>query len=101
MKRIVKSILRRAGYELSPITPPLNSVSQQNADITDREWHIFHAVKPFTMVSLEQTLANIRAVDYIVRNDVPGDFVECGVLRGGSAMAMVLALKGHTPRTLW
>ena len=100
MKRLVKSILRRAGYQLSPITP-LKSLSEQDPDITDREWHIYHAVEPFTMVSIERILANIRAVDYIVRNEVPGDFVECGVWRGGSAMAMALALKGHAPRTLW
>ena len=100
MKRLMKSLLRRAGYQLSPITP-LQSVNEQNADITNREWRIYHAVEPFTMVSIERILANIRAVDYIARNEIPGDFVECGVWRGGSAMAMALALKGHSPRTLW
>jgi O-methyltransferase len=100
MKRLVKSFLRRVGYQLSPITPP-RSVREQNPDITDREWEIYSAVKPFTMLSVERILANVRAIEHVVRNDIPGDIVECGVWRGGGSMAMALALKGHSPRTLW
>jgi hypothetical protein len=44
----------------------------------------------------------LRAVRYIVRNRVPGDFVECEVWRGGSMMAIALALQeaGETDRNL-
>jgi O-methyltransferase len=100
MKRIVKSLLRRAGYQLCPVAPP-QSLREQNPDITDREWQIYDQVLSFTMLTVERILANIRAVYHIVRNKIPGDIVECGVWRGGSSMAMALALKGHGPRMLW
>src|SRR5476651_2062993 len=101
MKRVIKYLLRRAGYQLSPLMPPPASGRAKNPDITDREWLIYSKVKPFTMLSLERILANIRAVDHVVRNQILGDIVECGVWRGGSSMAMALALKGQSPRTLW
>jgi O-methyltransferase len=100
MKHLAKSLLRRVGYQLSPIIPP-QSMREQNPDITDREWYIYSTVKQFTMLSIERILANIRAVDHIVANKIPGDIVECGVWRGGSSMAMALALKDQAPRTLW
>jgi O-methyltransferase len=101
MKRVIKYFLRRAGYQLCPLMPPPADSRAKNPDITDREWFIYSQVKPFTMLSLERILANIRAVDHVVRNGILGDIVECGVWRGGSSIAMALALKGHPPRTLW
>jgi hypothetical protein len=69
-------------------------------DLTDRECEIYLKVKDFTMTSLERILANIRAVEYVEANQIPGDIVECGVWRGGSSMAMALALQNRS-RTLW
>ncbi|MBV8115340.1 MAG: class I SAM-dependent methyltransferase [Silvibacterium sp.] len=55
------------------------------------------------MLSVERILANVRAVDHIVRRRIPGDVVERGVWRGGSSMAMAMGLRGRsdTQRTLW
>lgn len=43
---------------------------------------------------------NIR---YVVRHRIPGDFVECGVWRGGMTMLAAMAFRyfGDTSRTLW
>ena len=53
---------------------------------------IISAVAPYTMTSTERIHALINAVRYLVSNRIPGDFVECGVWKGGSIMAMALTL---------
>jgi O-methyltransferase len=102
MSQLIKSLLRRAGYELSPIAPS-KSIREENPDVTDMEWDVYSRVKTLTMLSMERILANIRAIEHIVLAQIPGDIVECGVWRGGSAMSMALALRnaGDISRTIW
>lgn len=59
--------------------------------------------RPFTMASDERLLATIDAVRHIVRCDVPGALVECGVWRGGSVLAMIRTLQelGVDDRDVW
>ncbi len=61
------------------------------------------AVAPYTMTTRERVATLVRAVDYVVAEAIPGDFVECGVAAGGSSMAMALALLAHnvSDRGLW
>ncbi len=77
----------------------------READVFDsaEDFTIWKAVKGFTMTSAERVNNLLKAVDYIVRNDIPGDFVECGVWRGGSAMAIALKLQelGVKDRTIY
>lgn len=56
-----------------------------------------------TMTSLERMYALWSATRYIVDNELPGDFVECGVWRGGSVMLMAATLLrlGDPSRDLW
>ncbi len=58
---------------------------------------------PFTMISMERGYAVYQAVNYILKNDLPGDFVECGVWKGGSCMLMALTLmeSGVQDRAIW
>lgn len=63
---------------------------------------IIRRVEPFTITPPERVFALIRAVEYVVRNKIPGAIVECGVWRGGSMMAAALALlKESASRDLW
>ncbi len=48
--------------------------------------------KPFTMTSYERLYSIYTTVNYLIKNNIDGDFVECGVWKGGSAMMMCLAL---------
>jgi O-methyltransferase len=54
-----------------------------------RAWEM---VKPYTMTSVERGYALWCGVEYVLKQDIPGCFVECGVWRGGSTMLMVLAM---------
>ncbi|ODS63091.1 MAG: hypothetical protein ABS41_07940 [Arenimonas sp. SCN 70-307] len=62
-------------------------------DVDGWQREIAAKVAPYTMASFEQALATIAAVAYIHRAGVPGDFVECGVWRGGQSMAAILTLQ--------
>lgn len=53
---------------------------------------IWKAVAPYTMTSPQRGYALWRAVNYVIDNDIPGSFVECGLWKGGSAMLMALTL---------
>lgn len=59
-------------------------------------------VRPYTMTSIERLYAMHKATEYVVKAGTPGDFVECGVWRGGSMMMAALSLiaLGDTSRRL-
>lgn len=69
---------------------------QDDIDIIDK-------VKYHTITSKLRIHALIQAVRYIVANDIPGDFVECGVYLGGSMMtvAHTLQMENVTNRDLY
>lgn len=66
-------------------------------------FRLYERVKPFTLVLAERSYALYQAVKYILRNDIKGDFVECGVWKGGSCMLIALLLKeaGITDRNIY
>ena len=55
------------------------------------------------MTSLERMYALWSATRYIAENNLSGDFVECGVWRGGSVMLIALTLLRHgdATRDIW
>ena len=72
-------------------------------DIEPEFKEIYELAKPYTMTSLERMYGLYQAVRYLVSAEIPGDFVECGVWKGGSAMvvAATLAQLGKTTRNIW
>lgn len=64
---------------------------------------LYERCREQTMTSLERMYALYSATRHVVRSSVPGDFVECGVWRGGSMMlvALTLAALGSQDRALW
>src|SRR5690242_7250333 len=61
-------------------------------DFDEADIQLIEKVRPFTMTSSELIYTLVRAIEYIIRNDIPGDLVECGVWRGGSMMAAAITL---------
>ncbi len=75
--------------------------------MTDSAFHTefrsdYERVRPVTMVSYACLRALRNAIRFAVANNIPGDVVECGVAKGGSAILMGLALKRlEAARKLW
>ena len=56
---------------------------------------LFEQVLPYTMTSKEALFALYSATNYILDRNIPGDIVECGVWRGGSALLAALIMKAR------
>lgn len=100
MKTLVRKAFTRLGYE---IVPARNGEDRYPPDISAGEREIFDFVSPYTMTGIERVHALINAVNYVLDNNIKGDFVECGVWRGGSAMvvAKILQDRGIKDRKLY
>jgi O-methyltransferase len=95
---LVRPILHKCGIDIvrhhKIYIPP---------DFTEQHAKIYRYVEPFTTTGSERVYALIEAVKYVVANKIEGSFVECGVWKGGSIMAMALTLQalGDTTRDIY
>jgi hypothetical protein len=98
----VRRLAQRWGYDVvrlargkQPFSFPL--------DFDDATKAVCTAVEPFTLTRPDRIAALRATVHYVVDRDIPGALVECGVWKGGSMMAVALALleKGVTDRDLY
>ena len=87
LKQSMRAALQRIGLDVTTCRP-----GGFPYDFEDYHIDIIKRVKPFTMTSNERLFGLIEAVRYILNASITGDFVECGVYKGGSVMAMALAL---------
>ncbi len=62
----------------------------------------YRMVRPYTLCGNARLRGLYQAIQDVVDRKIPGDVVECGTARGGSAALMGLVLKDLAPqRTLW
>lgn len=96
----IDRVARRFGVQVSRISSAQNRLPVE-ADLVDASR--IQALQPFTMTSAERLWALMQAVRYVVTEGIAGDFVECGVWRGGSVMMMASELVelGVTDRNIW
>ncbi len=81
--KLIKKMAHQLGYEVSRYIP---------RDFEPEALRIVNQVRPYTMTSNARIYSVYKAVEYLVRHQVPGAIVECGVWRGGSSMAAALTL---------
>jgi hypothetical protein len=100
MKHIVKAAFAKAGWEFVRTT---DREAGALVDLSPADREIVLRVSPYTMTGPERRASLLGAIDHVVRHRIPGDIVECGVWRGGSMMAVALALmaRGDTSRHLY
>lgn len=87
MKKQINAFLNRLGYHLTNLT-----VTQADMLRDPIFASIAKDCSPFTMTSMEKMYALYQSVRYLDEKKIEGDFVECGVWRGGSLMTMMLSI---------
>jgi O-methyltransferase len=97
-KTLARSAVQRAGFDLVRVAeqalPP---------DFDEATAATIAAATPYTLTGPERLAALVESVRYLVRTEIPGDVVECGVWRGGSVLAVLRTLLelGVTDRDVW
>jgi len=73
-------------------------------EITDELfWQLYSTASPFSLLHVTGFYNVYQSMRYILHNDLPGDFVECGCFLGGVGIFMTL-LREHlhmTDRIIW
>lgn len=94
-RRLLDPLLERVRESSGTVTLPL--------DFDDSLIAIAERVRPYTMTSPDRLAGLVGGVKHVVRHQLPGAIVECGVWRGGSTMAAALTLLelGVTDRDLY
>lgn len=86
----------RATGRIPPYSPPVDFTK---ADVAVLD---FVRSNQLTMVSRERAIATINACKHAVRAGIEGDFVECGVWRGGNAIAAKLTFENYgSDKRVW
>ncbi len=91
--KIFKTVFKKLGYTI--VDSRKYGLYDKNFipyDIEEEFNEIFHFCRPFTMTSVEQMYAMYNAIKYVIKNNIEGDVVECGVWKGGSMMISALTL---------
>lgn len=96
IKKLIENIFLSLGYKIIPLNYREKLIDEEFSAIYDK-------CKEYTMTSIERMYALHKAVKYIVEAKIPGDFVECGVWRGGSSMVIAYTLLEMkvTDRKIW
>src|SRR5262249_36524347 len=87
---MLRKLVRMTGFDIVRYRSGKGADIPSDVSADDRE--ILRRVAGYTLTSLERQLALIQAVRHVVRAGIPGCVTECGVWRGGSMMAVALAL---------
>ena len=99
-ERIISDLALKFGLQISRVH---SAQARLPVEATPEDIAFISGLRPFTMTSAERLWSLVRAVRYVTAEGITGDFVECGVWRGGSVMAMAgeLLRLGETDRRIW
>ncbi len=101
LRTFVNWLIKKIGGNMRITLLPPDAPFTGDMEMPFRE--LYQACSPYTMTSVERMYAVYKAAEHVVRNNIPGDFVECGVWRGGCAMMAALTFQkfGDTRRNIY
>jgi hypothetical protein len=74
LKYAILESLQKKNIAVSKALPPY---------VQSEDGEIIEQVKPYSMQTRIRIYSLLRAVEYVIEQKIPGDFVEFGVWRGG------------------
>jgi hypothetical protein len=95
MKKLIKKIIKLFGYEIISNNDWLRKNENYIAEISKNESAILNNIKDYTMTSIPSQWSLIQSINHVIRNNVEGSFVECGIFRGGNIILMSKLLEKH------
>ena len=101
LKRSAVSFIRSLGYSIHPINDQYHNIAVELDDSdVDLIKHVLDG--GLTMTSVPRLVNTLKSCRYVVENKIPGDFVECGVWRGGNGiLAKKLFNALNSQRRVW
>ena len=93
LKRLLKEAARRLGYDLRRPPPP---------DLDDTFVRLYQSIKGIRGFD-QRLFTTYKAVQYLTRSGIAGDFIECGVYQGKQILMMAHSLLacGVTDRPIY
>lgn len=92
----IRQIFRKGGFDIvryQAHNKNLGMTEEFPSDFDAQDIDLVKKVQPFTMTHPPSIYMLSKVVEYIIKNDIPGDFVECGVWKGGSMMTVAYTLQ--------
>ena len=74
IKQAIRSFFDKLGLEIKRVDKSFFTLDENFKEI-------YEFCRPFTMTSLERMYALYKATEYLVKNNVPGDVIECLLFR--------------------
>lgn len=101
LKKLINKIAGIAGYTI--VNKKTADKMYVSFDIDPEFEKIYDKTEPYTMTTIDRMFELYKAVQYVAKNNIPGDIVEAGVYKGGSMMlaAYTLQESGDTSRKLY
>lgn len=91
IKKFIKKFLNIFSYDIKKLQS-LNLLLFNSENDNNFEKYFQICSKESLNVSKERFASLYQAINYIIKNSIDGDFVECGVFMGGSSMMMSYAM---------
>jgi O-methyltransferase len=84
----VREVVYSTKHKAEIIDQPIADIDRDSLFI-----EVFEAARTYTMTPKERIYSLYCACRHVLETDIPGDFVECGVWRGGSSIAAALTFE--------
>lgn len=85
VKNLIQKTLNLAGYEIRPLPCKFQNFPLELSK-SDEELIRYVVDNTYSMASVQRLVNTLKSCKYVVKNNIPGDFVECGVWRGGNGI---------------